>query len=70
MCSDAHTLLLLEVGARDRKRSVRFPGGAGIRVGSWALIPKAGRCLSHLHSHTSWFNVGSGIPWDQAFPAL
>lgn len=70
MCSDAHTLLLLEVGARDRKRSVRFPGGAGIRVGSWALIPKTGRCLSHLHPHTSWFNVGSGIPWDQAFPAL
>lgn len=65
MCSDAHTLLLLEVGARDRKRSVRFPGGAGIRVGSWALIPKAGRCLSHLHPHTSWFNASRGIRHSQ-----
>lgn len=44
MCSDAHTLLLLGVGARDHERNVRFLGcvwGAGLwspkQGGAWAI---------------------------------
>lgn len=31
-------------------------------VGSLALIPKAGRCLSTHHPRTGWFNAGSRTP--------
>lgn len=67
MCSNAHTLLLLEVGAQDRKRNVRFPGGAGICVGSCSdaqgrEVPEPSPPSHQLLKRGIRHPVGSGIP--------